>query len=63
MKSISNLVNCFHFKKIYNIQRAKDELENNGLIALDKAKKINRYIFNFIKKFGINYYEINGTMQ
>jgi len=66
MQSISNLVNVLHFEEIDGyIQQAKDEIEKNGLIALDKAKKINQNIFNFIKnlnEFGSNYYEISGSM-
>ena len=66
MQSISNLVNVLHFEEIDGyIQQAKDEIEKNGLIALDKAKKINKNIFNFIKnlnEFGSNYYEISGGM-
>ena len=66
MQSISNLVNVLHFEEIDGyIQQARDEIEKNGLIALDKAKKINQNIFNFIKKlneFGNNYYEISGSM-
>ena len=66
MQTISNLVNVLHFEEIDGyIQQAKDEIEKNGLIALDKAKQINKNIFNFIKKlneFGSNYYEISGSM-
>ena len=66
MQTISNLVNVLHFEEIDGyIQQAKDEIEKNGLIALDKAKKINQNIFNFIKnlnEFGSNYYEISGSM-
>ena len=66
MQSLSNLVNVLHFEEIDGyIQQAKDEIEKNGLIALDKAKKINQNIFNFIKnlnEFGSNYYEISGSM-
>lgn len=66
MQTISNLVNVLHFEEIDGyIQQAKDEIEKNGLIVLDKAKKINQNIFNFIKKlneFGSNYYEISGSM-
>ena len=66
MQTISNLVNVLHFEEIDgHIQQAKEEIKKNGLIALDKAKKINKNIFNFIKKlneFGSNYYNISGSM-
>ena len=66
MQSISNLVNVLHFEEIDGyIQQAKNQIKKNGLIALEKAKKINKNIFNFIKnlnEFGSNYYQISGSM-
>jgi len=66
MQSLSNLVNLLHFEEIDGyIQQAKEEVEKNGLIIIDKAKNINKNIFEFLKKFnefGDNFYNISASM-
>ena len=66
MEALSNLVNVLHFEEIDGyLKQAKDEIEKNGLIVAENAKKINENIFNFLKKFnefGTNYYNISGSM-
>ncbi len=66
MEALSNLVNVLHFEEIDGyLKQAKDEIEKNGLIVAENAKKINKNIFNFLKKlneFGTNYYNISGSM-
>ena len=66
MQSLSNLVNILHFEEIDGyIQQAKEEVEKNGLILIDKAKNINKNIFEFLKKFnefGDNFYNISASM-
>ena len=66
MQSLSNLVNVLHFEEIDGyIQEIKEEAKKEGLILIDKAKKINKNIFNCIKKFnefGNNFYNISASM-
>lgn len=66
MQSLSNLVNVLHFEEIDGyIKQAKEEVEKNGLILIDKAKTIHKNIFNCLKKFnefGNNFYNISASM-
>lgn len=66
MQTLSNLVNVLHFDEIDGyLREANAKVENTGLMVYDKAVKIHKDIFKFLKnmnEFGEGNYKISDTM-